>query len=249
MNVLGDLVARDRRSDATALLSPSVDREYDYRRFCTTAWKVSSLFRHFGVRDGSTVVIADGSQPELVLSFLGTALLGGTARFIPRDAEIESKIDTRVLVTSVEHSREYDLPPGGKRIVYGGPSDDPSVAYFERDVWSENPTEPPDIIESEQPVLWSAGTTYTHADLLDSARSIVNTWDLTANDVVAVRAPLREMETIAAGIIAPLLVGGTILLPDGNEENETVGDYVITIENEPEYGSQTEMIVTNEIEW
>lgn len=236
MTVLGDLVSRDRRSDATALLAPAVEREYDYRRFCTTVWKVSSLFRHFGVRDGSTVVLADDPQPEPILSFLGTALLGGTARFTPRDVEMELEIDARVLVTPVEHSHEYDLPPGGKRIVYGGPSDDPSVAYFEGDVWSENPTEPPDIVESEQPVLWSAGTTYTHTDLLDSARSVVNEWDLTANDVVTVHASLREMGTIAAGIVAPLLVGGTILLPDADEENEIVGDYAVVTGNghEPE---------------
>lgn len=236
MTVLGDLVARDRRSDTTALLASAVEREYDYRRFCTTAWKVSSLFRHFGVRDGSTVVIADDPQPEPILSFLGTALLGGTARFIPRDAEMESERDARVLVAPVEHSHEYDLPPGSKRIVYGDPSDDPSVAYFERDVWSENPTEPPNLVESEQPMLQTDEAMYTHADLLDSARSVVDTWDLTTNGVVAVRASLREMKTITAGIVAPLLAGGTIMLPDADGENEDTEDYAITHENghEPE---------------
>jgi hypothetical protein len=229
MTVLGDLVARDRRSDATALLAPAVEREYDYRRFCTTAWKVSSLFRHFGVRDGSTVEIADDPHPEPILAFLGTALLGGTARFT-RDTETE--IDARAVVTPVGGAHEYDLSPGSKRIVYGGPSDDPSVAYFERDVWSENPTEPPNLVGSEQAVLQTDESTYSHADLFDVARSVVNTWDLTANAVVAVRASLREMGTIAAGIVAPLLVGGTILLPDSDEKNE-IADYAV-IENRHE---------------
>jgi hypothetical protein len=227
MNVLGDLVSRDRRSDISALLAPAVEREYDYRRFCTATWKVSSLFRHFGVSDGSTVALADDPQPEPVLAFLGTALLGGIARFAPSP---ETKTDARVLVTATERVDDYALPPGGQRIAYGSPSDDLSVAYFERDVWSETPTEPPDLVESEQSVLCSDGVTHTHVDLLDAGRSVVDMWDLTANDVVAIRAPLREPGTIVAGIIAPLLSGGTILLPDG----ESVGDCAVAVENAPE---------------
>jgi hypothetical protein len=243
MNVLGDLVARDRRSDTPALIVPADGREYDYRRFCTTAWKVSSLFRHFGVRNGSTVALADDTRPEPILAFLGTALLGGIARFAP---PVEDEIDARVLVTPVDRSHEYDLPPGSKMIVYGGPSDDPHTAYFEQDVWSENPTEPPDFVESEQPVLCEE-TTYTHTDLLDAAQSVVDGWDLTASDVVAVRTSLREPETIAAGIIAPLLVGGTILLPDSEGENEIVGDYAVVTGNGRDHEPETQPIALEAI--
>jgi hypothetical protein len=243
MNVLGDLVSRDRRSDTPALIAPADGREYDYRRFCTTAWKVSSLFRHFGVRDGSTVALADDPRPEPILAFLGTALLGGIARFAPRDVELEA----RALVTPIERSHEYDLPPGSKQIVYGGPPDDPHAAYFEQDVWSENPTEPPDRVESEQPVLYE-GTTHTHTDLLDTAQSVVDEWDLTASDVVTVHASLREPETIAAGIVAPLLVGGTILLPDSNEENGIGRDYAVVTENGHEHKPETQLIALQAIE-
>jgi hypothetical protein len=244
MNVLGDLVSRNRRSDTPALLAPVDGREYDYRRFCTTAWKVSSLFRHFGVRDGSTVALADDTRPEPILAFLGTALLGGIARFAPQKTETE--IDARTLVTPVERSHEYDLPPGSKMIVYGGPPDDPHVAYFEQDVWSENPTEPPDYVESEQPVLCEE-TTYTHTDLLDAAQSVVDEWDFAADDVVAIRSSLCEPETIAAGIVAPLLVDGTILLPDSDGENEIVGDYVVAAGNGHEHKPEAQVIVPEAI--
>ncbi|WP_264555781.1 long-chain fatty acid--CoA ligase [Halocatena marina] len=249
MNVLGDLLARDRRSDASALLASATGHEYDYRRFCTTAWKVGNFLRHFGVRDGSTVALAEDPQPQPILVFLGTALLGGITQIDP-----PRKTDARVLITPAQaitetnadkceservsesedededendddDEYEYDLPMGGQRIVYGGPSNDPSVEYFEQGVWSENPTKPPGSTGPDQAVLRSTKSkrTYTHAEILNAARSIVGAWGLTEDDVVAIRTPLREPETIAAGVVAPLLVGGTILLPD----EESVGDYAI----------------------
>lgn len=222
MNVLGDLLARERRSDAPALRAPAIGREYDYRRFCTTAWKVGNFFRHFGVRGGSTVALSADPWPKPILAFLGTALLGGIARFDPpRDTDARAL----VLPASESSKTEYDLPPGSQRIVYNNPPDDPSVAYFEQGVWSENPTKPPDIVESEQPVLRGEdGTTYTHEELLDAARSVVDAWELTATDRVAVRASLREPGTIVAGVVAPLLAGGTILLPDGERGDCAVGN-------------------------
>ncbi|MFC6961316.1 hypothetical protein ACFQL7_15755 [Halocatena marina] len=97
MNVLGDLLARDRRSDASALLASATGHEYDYRRFCTTAWKVGNFLRHFGVRDGSTVALAEDPQPQPILVFLGTALLGGITQIDP-----PRKTDARVLITPAQ---------------------------------------------------------------------------------------------------------------------------------------------------
>lgn len=232
MNDLGELLTRDRRSDAPALRVPATGREYDYRRFCTTAWKVGNFVRHFGVHAGSTVALATGTQPESksksesdpepILAFLGTALLGGIVRFDPSQVT-----DARVLITPAPDSDadadadtedakpgiQYDLPEGSQRIVYGDSTEDPSIAHFEQGVWSENPTKPPNTVEAEQPLLQYDETTYTHTDLLDSARSVVDRWDLTADDVVAIRAPLRKPESVVAGVVAPLLAGGMILLP------------------------------------
>ena len=42
-DVLGDIVGRDRRSTDPALRAPSAGRLYDYRRFCTNAWKVGNF--------------------------------------------------------------------------------------------------------------------------------------------------------------------------------------------------------------
>lgn len=225
MNVLGDLVARARRSDVPALRTPVTERPYDYRRFCTTAWKVGNFLRHLGVREGVTVGVADGKGPEPVLTLFGTALLGASVRFDPpREA------DVRALVAPVERVDEYDLPPGGQRVGYGGVPDDPRVAQFERDVWSENPTEPPDAVEADQPVLWTAEGHITHTELLDAAQSVVKRWNLTTDDTVAVRAPLHRPGTVVAGVVAPILAGGVVLFPDEDD----CGDYAVADGDAPE---------------
>lgn len=222
--VLGDLLARDRRTDAPALRAAAIGRQYDYRRLCTTAWKVGNLLRHFGVRAGSPVAVAGDERPEPILALLGAALLGGTVRVG------SATPDARVLVAPTADLDGYTLSPGSQRIGYGDRPDDPSVAFFERDVWSENPTDPPGDVGSETPAIRAGETTYTHEELLRSSRSVVDRWDLTTESVVAVRAPLRRPETIVAGVVAPLVAGGTILLPDG----ESVADCAVTTRSGPE---------------
>lgn len=224
VTVLGDLLTRDRRTDELALRDEANEHQYDYRRFCTMAWKVGNFLRHFGVRAGASVAVTEERRPEPVLSLLGTALLGGTVRIgsIPTDA--------RVLLAPTADLDTDSLSPGIQRIGYGDRPDDPSDAFFERDVWRENPTKPPDRVTADTPVVRTGETTFTHEEVLRLARSVVDRWELTRDDVVVVRAPLGKPETIAAGIVAPLLAGGTILLPNG----ESAGDCAVTTREAPE---------------
>ena len=236
--VVGDLVARARRSDAPALRAPRLGRAYDYARLCTDAWKTGNYLSHLGVHgptgegthDAATVAVADDPVPEAALTFLGTALLGATTRFVPlpdgagADEGGEGiHVNARALVVPFDAVGGYALPPGGQSVAYSGPPDDPSVGHFERDVWSENPTEPPDRVAPESVVLAADGATYAHADLLDAARRVADDWALEPGDAVAVRASLRRPGTVVAGLLAPLAAGATVLFPD----DEAVGDCAV----------------------
>ena len=219
MDVLGDVVARDRRSDAPALRVPSVGRCYDYRRLCTSAWKVGNFLRHLGVRGGAGVAVADDPLPEPVVTFYGAALLGGVVGFDP-DSPVAA--DVRALVVPEAKLAAYDARPSTKRVVYGDAPDDPSVSYFERDVWSENPTEPPDLVASDDPLLRTPTTTYTHAQVLEASRQAIARLQIDRGDVVAVAGSLTDPDVVAAGLVAPLLANGTIELgPDAD------GDLVV----------------------
>ncbi|MFC7080948.1 hypothetical protein [Halorussus caseinilyticus] len=155
METLGDIVARDRRSDDPAVVAPRERRRYDYHRFCTTAWKTGNFFRRIGVHDDAVVAVADDPEPEALLALFGAALLGAGTRFVPRsDADAA---DARVVVAPGESVGDYDLSAGGQRVCYGGPPDDPSVHHFERDVWSENPSFPRTAIDPESVALVAVG--------------------------------------------------------------------------------------------
>ena len=209
IRVLGDVVSRDRRSGATALRAAG--REYDYRRFCTTAWKTGNLLRNEGVRSGMTVAVADDPAPEAVLACYGAALLGATVGFGP-DA-LDDR--TKALVVPTADLGGYDAGPRTRRVGYGEEPGDPSVAYFERDVWSENPTEPPDRVDPEDPLLRVGGGTRTHGEVLGAARTVADDWGLEPGDAVAVRASFAHPGTVAAGLVAPVLAGAVVRLPDG----------------------------------
>jgi hypothetical protein len=217
VRTLGDAVTRDRRSDAPALRAGG--RAYDYRRFCTTAWKTGNLLRNEGVRSGMTVAVADDPAPEAVLSFYGAALLGAVVGFGP-DALDER---TKALVVPAATLDDYDAGPRTRRIGYGSEPADPSVAYFERDVWSENPTEPPDRVDPGDALLRTPDGTRSHDEVLDAARWVADEWDLGPGESVAVRSSFSHPGTVAAGLVAPVLAGAVVLLAGEDDE----GDYAV----------------------
>jgi len=94
------------------------------------------------------------------------------------------------------------------------------VAHFERELWSENPVEPPDAVAAADPVFRADDRTYTHAELLAAARDVAAAHDLGDGDVVALDAPLTEVGALAAGVLAGLSVGATVRLggTDGGDD-------------------------------
>lgn len=212
MNTLGDLVARDRRSSALALRVPALDRDYSYRDFCTTAWKAGNFLSFLGVRGGGRVAIEPDLLPEPLLTVFGAALHGATVTFDTTDAGV------RVLVVPQGREDEFTDVPGTKRVVYGGPPSDPGVSHWEKEVWSENPAFPPTDVDPDSPVFTASGDEYSHRTLLTAASHVVEAVDLTPEDDVVVREPLKTPGVVVAGVLAPLSVGATVVFPDPDRE-------------------------------
>jgi hypothetical protein len=221
MDVLGDLVARDRRSDRPAVRVDGRE-SYTYHDLCTTAWKAGNVLRHYGVAGGRTVAVAALARPAPLLTFLGAASLGAVTRFGPSpDPADASEAETRARAVLVPASDEsaYDLPAGSKLFVYGDRPADPSTVHWETDVWSENPAIPPYEVAPDDPTLAVYdGTTYSHHDLLDAAGEVVDEYGLDASSRLWLRGPLERPGVVAAGVVAPLLAGGTVAVGhDGSE--------------------------------
>lgn len=221
---LTNLLARDRRSPDSALVHAPTSRSYDYRRALTTAWKVALFLRNEGVRGGMTVTVAADDAPEAVLSFLGAGLLGATVSFSSDGLD-----DAAALVAPTERLGEFEAEPGTRLVGYGSEPADPSVAYFERDVWSENPTIPPDRPAPGDPLLAADGTVYSHGELLKAATAVAETHGLAPATEVIVRAPVTRPGVLVAGVLAPVVAGAVSVVPD----QETVGDVAVGDGPEP----------------
>ncbi|MFB6160490.1 MAG: acetyl-CoA synthetase [Haloferacaceae archaeon] len=219
--VLGDLVARERRAPGTALRAfppDGPDRTYSYRDLATIAWKAGNFLRYLGVRgareaadpddSGRVVEVAPDPLPEPVATVLGAALLGAVVRLDPRGDGA-----ARATVVHADDQGAFDPPPGTKLAVYGGEPARPGVEHWETAVWSENPRVHPATVEPGDAAIL-AGSRYAHRDLLGAARGVVDSLSLAAGDRVAVRASLADPRAVVAGVLAPLLAGGTVVLPD-----------------------------------
>lgn len=242
METLGDLLARERRTDAVAVRDDGATGDartdprsedpsegvpavsYTYHDYVTTAWKTANLFSHRGVHRGATVAVVDDAAVPPLLAFLGAAQLGALTRFDPPES-----VEADLLVGPGEAVLSADLPPGGTRLAYttGEPVADPTVEAFGPSVWSENPTEPPEQIEPGATALWTMDGALSHSDLL--ARAEAAATDLVPGDDVVVRAPLASVGAVVVGVLAPLLAGASVVLP----AEGTVGD-VAVVEAESE---------------
>jgi len=232
---LADLLSRDRRTDALALralTADGLDRTYSYRDLLTTAWKAGNFLRHLGVRgvgeapdpSVSTVEVAPDPLPEPVLTFLGAAGLGARVRFDPRASG-----DARATVVAVDDAGRHDPPPGTTLVVYGGAPDDPGVAHWEEQVWSENPRAHPARIDPDGPALVDDAGAVSHRAALDAAQTVVDDAGLAPGDRVAVRERLGDPRIVVAGVVAPLLAGGAVVFPD----EAARGGYVVGAGPEP----------------
>ncbi|WP_394295388.1 acetyl-CoA synthetase [Halogeometricum borinquense] len=216
--VVGDLVARDRRTSAPALRADASGRSYSYYDFVTTSYKAGNVLRYLGVRGGDEVAVAPDFLPEPLLTFYGAAQLGAVTVF---DADISSL--PRATVVGVERESEFDLPPGHKLAVYGGAPERPDTTHWEKEVWSENPAVHPADVSPADTVLRADGQTYTHADLLDAAVAVVDEYGIGVGDEVVVRDSFARPSVVVSGLLAPILAGSVLVFPD----EETVGDVAV----------------------
>jgi hypothetical protein len=218
LTTLTDLVGRDRRSDRPALRIADRDRTHTYRDFCTTAWKAGHALRHLGVHEGSRVALAPDPTPQVLWTVFGAASLGARVTF-------DVTADTRVAVVPVD--RESEVADGRSVVVYGGAPTAATTTHWEGVVWSENPAMPPTTPSPSDPVLDADGRSFTHGDLYGGAETVVADAGLDSGTGVALRASLADPRAVVAGVLAPLLAGGTVVVPgetDGAVADVAVGD-------------------------
>lgn len=160
-----------------------------------------------GGEGGTEIDVEPQAAPEVVLAILGTARVGGVANLTPTG-------DGEIVVVPADREDEYDLDPDQTGIVYDGYPSGPRFVEWELDVWDGSARTGPRLEAApENGVLQTADRTYSHGELLDAAERVIEKHDVDEDTDVAVRAPMGNPGTIAAGVVAPLTVGGTVLFP------------------------------------
>lgn len=226
MDVVGDLLARDRRSRDIALVTAD-GRERTYRDLITNAYKAANVLRYLGAREGSTVAVEPTAKLHTTLAFFGAAGLGAPVRFDPA-AGVER--GDRVVLVAVADEPTTEPAPGTNLVAFGGPPERAETTHWEQELWSENPGMPPSAVGPDDAVVRAAPGAVTHRALLAAAASTVERYGVGDGSRVVLRSDLADPRTLAAGVIAPLSVGGTVVLTDegsGRAGDESRGDLAV----------------------
>jgi Acyl-CoA synthetases (AMP-forming)/AMP-acid ligases II len=206
--VVGDLLARDRRSPDPALHAVGRDRTYSYFDLCNTAAKAGNVLRHVGVRPGDVVAVEPRRDPETALTALGAWLIG--ARVTPQvatatDGDAVADHSPRALVVHTAAETAVTAPPGTSLVVFGGDPTTDGATHWETEVWSENPAAPPAPTTPDDP---ADGDGTTHRRLLDLTTAARERGGLDARTAVVAAGDPASVRARAAGLLAPLAVGG-----------------------------------------
>ena len=241
---LKELVADAKDREGTVLDAAERSAPYSYREFATNCFKAGNLLGHYGVHPGAAVTVAvgpkeapgdsgaddgetsdgetsDGGSGEDAIGFLGAAepllaILGGASVGATVDVRPAEPVESRALVAPAWRSSE--TVPRCSTLAYGGPPEDPAVAHFEAELWSENPTAPPEPVAATDPALRADGESYSHETLLAVAGDVVADHGLDDTSQVMLSASLTDPGALVAGVLAPLSVGATVVLPDGADD-------------------------------
>ena len=236
-DVVGDLLARDRRSRDIALVTAD-GRERTYHDLITNAYKAANVLRYLGAREGSTVAVEPTPRLHTTLAFLGAAGLGAAVRFDP-DAGIER--GDRVVLIDVADEGATEPAPGTNLAVFGGPPERPETTHWEQELWSENPGMPPSGVGPDDAMIRGErgeGGDVTHREMLAAAASVVEEHDVDEGTRVVLRGDFSDSRALAAGVVAPLSAGGTVVLTDAEAESGaggadvSRGDLAVTMEGD-----------------
>jgi len=221
METLKDLAGVAKAADGTVIDAPGRTAPYSYDEFGTNCYKAGNLLGHYGAHPGGAVVVLPGPKaepaagaPETIpdsadpfLAIVGGASVGATVDLTPT-----TPVAARALVRP--DWQDVPVEPGCSVLAYGGPPTEPSVTHFEQELWSENPTAPPEQIDPTDPAVRIDEATFTHEQVLDAAEGVVERHGIDETSRVLLRTGLADPGALV-GVLAVLVVGGTVLLPTG----------------------------------
>ena len=250
MDVVGDVLARDRRSRDLAIVTPD-ERERTYHDLITNAYKAANVLRYLGAREGATVAVHPDPGFHPMVAFLGAAGLGAPVRF---DTQAGIDAGDRVVLVPTDDEPTADPAPGTNLAVFGGPPTRPETTHWEQELWSENPGMVPSTVTPTDPIVCGPDGPVSHRRLLALADAATEAAGIDADTRVVVRASVTDPRALAAGVVAPLVAGGAVVLiddpsagGDATVDDSARGDVAVVTDNDVA-SPEPDRLVMNSVE-
>ena len=210
--------------EAIALIAPESGRQWTFADLRAQVVDLAGRLAGLGIRRGDRVAIVLPNGPAIVATFL--AVVHGGAAAAPLNPAYTrdeltfyfADIGPRALIVPLGEAEEARaVAPAGCRIVEVAVDDAGSIAFADLTSTASVEVPQPDDVAL---VLHTSGTTsrpkqvpLSHANLLISARTIVETYQLTLDDVSLCVMPLFHVHGLLASTVAALLAEGTVVVP------------------------------------
>lgn len=199
-----------------------------YRQLRENIVQLAAQLNSFGLGRGSRIAIAMTNGPEFIVTFLAAAMCGTAAPLNPKYKQEEfayfySDTQAKALITlpgTIEPAHLTVTPD--MIIISATPEADGTLSFSV--LKGSGAARPFELAEPDDVamILHTSGTTsrpkrvpIRHHNLAASARNIIDTYSLTANDTALCVMPLFHVHGIVGSMLSTLASGGTVVCPTG----------------------------------
>ena len=235
-------------SDATAIIIPSKPHALviSYKKLTANILSFQSRLANIGISHGAAVSITLPNSYAFIVSFLATSYQRATAAPLNsayKQDEFEFYIDdlSSSLALVPQGAFEKDGPAVRAARKYNAAI---AECYWDGQEVVLDVKEPgklkdkkPEKVSQAQPddvalVLHTSGTTgrpkavpLSHRNLTRTMKNIVATYELTPKDKTMLVMPLFHVHGLLAGLLAPLLSGGSVIVPQAFSAKQFWSDF------------------------
>jgi acyl-CoA synthetase (AMP-forming)/AMP-acid ligase II len=207
-----------------ALVAPDTGARVSYDSLRRQVLAAARAFAHAGVEPAERIAIALPNGPAVIVSFLAASIAGTAAPLNPayRYDEFSFYLDdtsARLLIAPAEGAGEARraATEKGIPILTAETNASGEVSFHETPAGGAVRTPAPEDVAL---ILHTSGSTgrpkrvpLKHINLALSARNIVDTYQLSPNDVSLCLMPLFHVHGLVASTLSTLLSGGTVVVP------------------------------------